>query len=350
MSEAKGGQKVRCEALIIGAGPAGLFAAFQLGMAGVGAHVVDVLPHAGGQCVELYPQKPIYDIPAHPRITGRELARLLLEQAGPFAPVFHFGEAAQACRRLEEGGFAVRMASGLEIEAAVVVIAAGGGSIQPKKPPLKGLADFEGRSVFFSVADPEALRGHDIVVAGGGDSALDWAMELAPLARRLTLLHRRAEFRAAAESVRRMKEMAARGELDFRLGQIRRVIGEGGALRAVEAAHEGESFEIPASRLLLFFGLSNKLGPLAEWGMEMEGGRIVVNTRDFETSIPGIFAIGDVCVYPGKLKLILSAFHEAALMAQGAVKHVRPGEHHAFVHSTSSEILASRRKAAGKGE
>jgi len=269
--------QVETEALIIGAGPAGLFAAFQLGMTGVRAHVVDVLPHAGGQCVELYPQKPIYDIPAHPRITGRELAERLLEQAAPFDPVFHFGEAARELERLEDGGFRIRMASGLTFTARVVV-----------------------------------------------------------------LLHRRPEFRAAPESVRRMEEMAEAGELDFRLGQIRGLSGDGGRLRAVRAAHGGEEFELPADVLLLFFGLSGRLGPIAQWGLDMEAGRIRVDTEAFETNVPGVFAIGDVCVYPGKLKLILSGFHEAALMAQKAVRYVRPDEHHAFVHSTSSEILAER--------
>ncbi len=334
--------QVETEALIIGAGPAGLFAAFQLGMTGVRAHVVDVLPHAGGQCVELYPQKPIYDIPAHPRITGRELAERLLEQAAPFDPVFHFGEAARELERLEDGGFRIRMASGLTFMARVVVIAAGSGSIEPKRPPLKGLDAYEGRSVFYSVKDVEAFRGRRIVVAGGGDSALDWAIELAPLAERLTLLHRRPEFRAAPESVRRMEEMAEAGELDFRLGQIRGLSGDGGRLHAVRAAHGGEEFELPADVLLLFFGLSGRLGPIAQWGLDMEAGRIRVDTEAFETNVPGVFAIGDVCVYPGKLKLILSGFHEAALMAQKAVRHVRPDEHHAFVHSTSSEILAER--------
>ncbi len=333
---------VETEALIIGAGPSGLFAAFQLGMTGVQAHVVDVLPHAGGQCVELYPQKPIYDIPAHPRITGRELAERLLEQAAPFEPVFHFGETARELEQLEGEGFRVRMASGLTFLARVVVIAAGGGSIEPKRPPLKGLDIYEGRSVFYSVKDVEALRGRRIVVAGGGDSALDWAIELAPLAAGLTLLHRRPEFRAAPDSVRRMKEMVEAGELDFRLGQIRGLSGEGGRLTAVHAAHNGEEFELPADVLLLFFGLSGKLGAIAEWGLEMEAGRIRVDTEAFETSMPGVFAIGDVCVYPGKLKLILSGFHEAALMAQKAVRYIHPDVHHAFVHSTSSEILAKR--------
>lgn len=335
---------IETEALIIGAGPAGLFAVFQLGMAGARCHVADVLEHAGGQCVELYPGKPIFDIPAHPRITGQELAARLVEQAAPFEPVYHFGESADALERLDDGRFAVRMASGKVFHARVVVIAAGGGAIQPKKPPLRGIEAFEGVSVFYAVKDKEAFRGRDVMIAGGGDSALDWAIELAPIARGLTLIHRREEFRAAPETVRRMRALVAAGKMDFRLGQMRELIGEGGALRAVKAAHGGETFEIPADRLLLFFGLTNKLGPIAKWGLEMEGGRIVVNTENFETSLPGVFAIGDVCVYPGKLKLILSGFHEAALMAQKAIGHVQPERHHAFVHSTSSDILAEKLK------
>ncbi len=329
---------VTCEALIIGAGPAGLFAAFQLGMAGASSHIVDVLPHAGGQCAELYPQKPIYDIPAHPRITGGELTARLLEQTGPFSPVFHFNESATGLRKLTGGRFCVEMESGLAFDAAVVVIAAGGGAIQPKKPPLRGIEDYEGTSIFYAVKDKEAFAGEHVVVAGGGDSALDWAMELAPRARSLTLLHRREQFRAAPASVRRMRQMVEEGRMDFRLGQLRQLIGENGQLRAVRAANGRDIFEIPATRLLLFFGLTNKMGPLSQWGMEMQGGLISVNTADFETSIQGIFAIGDACVYPGKLKLILSGFHEAALMARKACQRIHPDEHHAFVHSTSSQL------------
>ena len=333
---------VTCEALIIGAGPAGLFAAFQLGMAGVSCHIVDVLSHAGGQCVELYPQKPIYDIPAHPRITGAQLTERLLAQAAPFSPAFHFDESARSLGKLEDGRFCVKMDSGLSFHAAVVIIAAGGGAIQPKKPPLRNIGDYEGESVFYAVKDKAAFAGEEIVVAGGGDSALDWAMELAPRAKGLTLLHRREQFRAAPASVRRMRRMVEEGRMNFRLGQLRELVGERGQLRAVRAANGREQFEIPASKALMFFGLTNKMGPLAQWGMEMQGGQIAVNTENFETSIPGLFAIGDACAYPGKLKLILSGFHEAALMAQKACALVHPGEHHAFVHSTSSEILAEK--------
>ena len=332
---------IHTQALIIGAGPAGLFAAFELGMVGVHGHVIDILPRAGGQCMELYPDKPIFDIPAHPRITGRELSERLLAQCAPFDPVFHFNEAAQTLQRSDEE-FVVTTASGKRFAAKVVVVAAGGGAIVPKRPPLKGLEEFEGKSVFYAVRDRERFRGRRIVVAGGGDSALDWAMELAPVAERLTLLHRREEFRAAPASVAKMRAMVAAGEMDFCRGQISGLVGENGQLTAVRARHQGETFDIPADTLLLFFGLAGRLGPLAQWGYEMQGGQIVVNTATFETSIPRLFAIGDVCTYPGKLKLILSGFHEAALMAHRAVRYVYPDRHYTFTHSTSSEIIAEK--------
>ena len=337
-------RRLDSEALVIGAGPVGLFSVFELGMAGVAARVADILSRAGGQCVELYPDKPIYDIPAIPEISGGALSERLLEQAAPFDPQFHFNEAAQTLEGDVENGFVVGFASGLEVAAKVVVIAAGGGLIAPKKPPLKELAAFEDRSVFFAVRDPAAFRGKRIVVVGGGDSALDWAIELAPRAASLTLLHRREAFRAAPASVAKMRDMVAAGAMDFRLGQIRGLKGENGRLDAVVAAHGGEAFEIPADVCLMFFGLAGRIGPIADWGLKMKGPLIEVDTEAFETSRPGVFAIGDVCTYPGKLKLILSGFHEAALMARKAVRYVRPGEHHRFEHSTSSAILHEKLK------
>ncbi len=340
--------EIETQALIIGAGPAGLFAVFELGMVGVSAHVIDILPRAGGQCMELYPDKPIFDIPAQPRITGRELTERLLEQCAPFEPVFHFNEAAQTLER-ESDGFIVSTASGKRFSAKVVVVAAGGGAIVPKRPPLKRLEEFEEKSVFYAVREKEPFRDKRIVVAGGGDSALDWAIELAPIAERLTLLHRREEFRAAPASVAKMRRMVEAGEMEFRLGQISGLVGENGKLEAVQARHAGETFEIPADTLLLFFGLAGRLGPIEKWGFEMKGGQIVVETSAFETSIPGVFAIGDVCTYPGKLKLILSGFHEAALMAHKAVTYVYPDRHYTFTHSTSSEIIAEKLHLGEKG-
>ena len=339
---------IETDALIIGAGPAGLFAVFELGMHGLSAHVLDALPQIGGQCTELYPDKPIYDIPGFPRITGAALIARLKEQAGLFDPVYHLRTRALGHETLEDGRHAVTTDTGLRFIAPVVVIAAGGGVLEPKRPPIPGLAAYEGRSVFYAVRDREQFRDKDLVIAGGGDSALDWAIELAPLARRLVLLHRRETFRAAPESVRRMREMVKTGEMDFVLGQIRGLKGgaqaglEEGALAAVIAAHGGETFEIPAERLLLFFGLAGKMGPLADWGLKMEGHRFVVDPATFQTSCAGLYAIGDACAYPGKLNLILSGFHEAALMAHHAVSRARPEEAHTFMHSTSMALLRDR--------
>ncbi len=332
-------QTIETQALVIGAGPAGLFAAFELGMEGVACHVVDARPEAGGQCTELYPDKPIYDIPAHPRLTGRALTERLLEQARVFDPVYHFGERAETLERRADGGFRVTMASGLAFDVRVVIIAVGGGLIEPRRPPIPGLSDYEGRSVFYAVKDRALFRGRDVVVAGGGDSALDWALELVDEARRVTLLHRRREFRAAPDSVARMQALVEAGRMDFVLGQIRGLEGEGGQLSAVIVARGQETMKIPAERLLLFFGLAGKLGPLARWGLAMEGNRFVVDTARFQTSEPGVFAIGDACTYPGKRNLILSGFHEAALMAHAAAAIARPEGARPFMHSTSMEAL-----------
>ena len=340
-------EAIETQALVIGAGPAGLFAAFELGMEGVSCHVVDARPEAGGQCTELYPDKPIYDIPAHPRLTGRELTERLLEQASVFSPVYHFGERAERLEKQDDGRFRVTMASGRALVAPVVVIAVGGGIIEPRRPPIPGLAEYEGRSVFYAVKDRELFRGRDVVIAGGGDSALDWALELVDEARSVTLLHRRPEFRAAPDSVARMKALVEAGRMDFVLGQIRGLEGEGGQISAVIAAQGKETVRIPAERLLLFFGLAGKLGPLAQWGLKMEGSRFVVDTARFETSEPGIFAIGDACTYPGKLNLILSGFHEAALMAHAAAAIARPEGARPFMHSTSMEALRRHHERDG---
>ncbi len=341
-------ETIETDAVIIGAGPAGLFAVFELGMHGLSAHVLDALPQIGGQCTELYPDKPIYDIPAFPRITGAELVARLEEQAGVFDPVYHLGMRAIAHETLDDGRHVIVSDSGLRLIAPVVVIAAGGGVLEPKRPPIPELATYEGRSVFYAVRDRSLFEDKTLVVAGGGDSAVDWAIELAPHARRLVLLHRRESFRAAPESVRRMREMVKTGKMDFVLGQIRGLKGGAqagvaeGELAAVIAAHGKEVFEIPAERLLLFFGLAGKMGALAEWGLKMEGHRFAVDPATFQTSQEGIYAIGDACSYPGKLNLILSGFHEAALMAHHAVSRARPDEAHTFMHSTSMTLLRER--------
>lgn len=329
----------KIDALIIGAGPVGLFAVFELGLLDMQAHVVDIFDKPGGQCTGLYPEKPIYDIPGVPRITGQGLVDNLLEQIRPFAPTFEFGVRVETLERIT-GGFRLTTSSGGVIEAKVVVIAAGGGSFESKKPPLPGIEQYENKSVFYLVRSMEAFRGRNIVIAGGGDSALDWTLNLAPLAKKLTLLHRRDAFRAAPDSVNRMKQLVAAKKIDFKLGQLHALEGENGVLRKVIARRDDNStFAIDADVLLPFFGLTIKLGPVGNWGLALDADRIVVDPEKFETSEPGVFAIGDVNYYPGKLKLILCGFHEAALMAQAAYKIIYPDKRLVFQYTTTSTSL-----------
>ena len=336
------GPAIETDAVIIGAGPCGLFAVFELGLADVKAHVIDILGKAGGQCAELYPEKPIYDIPALPSVTGQELTDRLIEQIAPFGATMHLGERIDALSRLPDGRFRVVTDMGKAFLAKVVVIAAGGGSFTPKRPPLEGIEAYEGRSVFYAVRRMEDFRGQDVLIVGGGDSALDWTLNLQPIARSLTLLHRRDEFRGAPHSVERMRQMVANGEVNLVIGQVTALHGEGGELQAASVkAKEGE-LRISVTRLLPFFGLTMKLGPIADWGLNLAENLIPVDTARFETSTPGIFAIGDINTYPGKLKLILSGFHEAALMAQAAQKIVHPDRKQIFQYTTSSSSLQKK--------
>jgi thioredoxin reductase (NADPH) len=331
------------DAVIIGAGPCGLFAVFELGLLDIKCHVIDILDRPGGQCAELYPEKPIYDIPALPVVTGQELTNKLMEQIKPFNAQFHFNQMVTELKSLEGHKFELKTDGGLVFRAKVVVIAAGGGSFQPKKPPIPGVGDYEGRSVFYSVKKMEALRGRDILIVGGGDSALDWTLNLQPLAKSLTLLHRRDEFRAAPDSVKKMRELVTAGKMQFKLGQVTGLKGGGGELAAaVVKGNDGGSFEIACNAMLPFFGLTMKLGPVADWGLNLHENLIPVDTAKFETSTAGIFAIGDINYYPGKLKLILSGFHEAALMAQQAFHHIHPGERLLFQYTTSSSSLQKK--------
>jgi thioredoxin reductase (NADPH) len=337
---------IETDALIIGAGPVGLFAVFELGLLDVKAHVIDILDKPGGQCAELYPEKPIYDIPALPIVTGQELTDRLLEQIKPFGPVFRYGERVDALRRVD-GGFDVVTDAGTAYRAKVVVIAAGGGSFTPKRPPLAGIEEFEGKSVFYSVRKMDEFRGKSVVVVGGGDSALDWTLNLQPIAKSITLIHRRDEFRAAPDSVNKMRALASEGRLNFVLGQVTKLRGSGGSLETVTVrgpinGGPEQEFELEAERLLPFFGLTMKLGPVADWGLNLHENLIAVDTEKFETSEPGIFAIGDINWYPGKLKLILSGFHEAALMAQQAHRYVYPNKRVIFQYTTSSSSLQKK--------
>jgi thioredoxin reductase (NADPH) len=335
-------QSIETDVVIIGAGPVGLFAVFELGLLDLRVHLVDILDRPGGQCAELYPEKPIYDIPAIPKISGQGLVDQLMEQIEPFGSTFTFGEIVTALEGDADHGFRVRTDAGTEIAARVVVIAAGGGSFQPKRPPIPGIEAYEQESVFYSVRRMEDFRDHDLVVVGGGDSALDWTLNLQPVASSMTLIHRRPQFRAAPDSVNKMFALRDAGKIRFIEGQVTGLKGEAGQLAAAEIrTSEGET-EVACSRLLPFFGLTMKLGPIADWGINLTENLIPVDTEAFQTSHRGIFAIGDINTYPGKLKLILSGFHEAALMAQAAKRIVHPDERVVFQYTTSSSSLQKK--------
>jgi thioredoxin reductase (NADPH) len=333
---------IETDAVVIGAGPCGLFAVFELGLLDIKAHIVDILDRPGGQCAELYPEKPIYDVPALPIVTGQELTDRLIEQIKPFAPVMHFSERIDGLVRTADGRFRLTTDAGTEFITKVVVIAAGGGSFTPKRPPLNGIESYEGKSVFYSIRKIEQMRGRDVVIVGGGDSALDWTLNLAPVAKSLTLVHRRDEFRAAPHSVEKMRKLVAEASVRLLIGQVTALEGADGELSALQIKTNDGSERIPCTAMLPFFGLTMKLGPVADWGLNLHENLILVDTERFETSEKGIFAIGDINWYPGKLKLILSGFHEAALMAQAAHKIVYPDKKLLFQYTTSSSSLQKK--------
>jgi len=336
------GNEIVTDVVVIGAGPVGLFAVFELGLLDLKCHLIDILDRPGGQCAELYPEKPIYDIPGFPVVTGQGLTDNLLQQIAPFNPEFHFNRMVNTLEKQEDGSFRLTTDADETFIAKVVVIAAGGGSFQPKRPPVEGIDAYENKSVFYAVRKMEDFRNQDVVIVGGGDSALDWTLNLQPIARSLTLVHRRDAFKAAPASVNRMKELVMEGKISFQLGQIARIEGEDGQLNHVHLSTDAGDLAVPATRLLPFFGLTMKLGPVADWGLDLNDNLITVDTEKFETSIPGVFAIGDINSYPGKLKLILSGFHEAALMAQAAKRIVSPDERVVFQYTTSSTKLQKK--------
>ncbi len=334
---------IKTDVVIIGAGPCGLFAVFELGLLDMKAHVVDILDRAGGQCAELYPEKPIYDIPGIPLVTGHGLTEALIEQSKPFGATFHFNEMVERVEKIGDPLFRVVTDAGTTFETKVVVIAAGGGSFQPKRPPVPGIEAYEGTSVFYAVRKIEQFRDRELLIVGGGDSALDWTLNLQPVARRVTLVHRRDEFRAAPHSVERMRALVAAGAMDLKIGQVIALEGEGGRLSGAKVKGADNTLShVACDALLPFFGLTMKLGPVANWGVTLENDLIPVETASFETSVPGIFAIGDINTYPGKLKLILSGFHEAALMAQKAYRYVYPDKRLVFQYTTSSSSLQKK--------
>ena len=327
---------------IIGAGPCGLFEVFELGLLGIQAHVFDSLKVVGGQCAELYPDKPIYDIPALPVCGAQELVDRLMQQIHPFNPQFHLGEEVTTVAP-EAGQFRIATAGGVEMTVGAVVIAAGLGAFQPRRLGVPGAEAFEGTQIQYRVRDAQQLAGRRIVIFGGGDSALDWAVALAPAAASLTLVHRRAQFRGAPATVAKMRELEAAGRIRYLEGVADSVLADGATLAGVRIkATDGTLHDAPADQLLVFFGLHPKLGPIAEWGLHLERKAIAVDTEKFQTSVPGIFAIGDINTYPCKKKLILSGFHEAALAAFAIQHHLFPQQKQFLQYTTTSPIMHRR--------
>ncbi len=324
---------------IIGAGPVGLFAIFECGMLKLKTHVIDALDFAGGQCAALYPEKPIYDIPGYPKIEAAELIARLQEQAAPFSPTYHLGQRVEKLTR-EGEAWRLETSAGTVIVAKAVLIAAGVGAFGPNKPPMPRIDEFENKGVHYLVNSREAFRGKRVAIAGGGDSALDWTLSLADVAARVMVVHRRDKFRAAPDSVAKVKALADAGKIDMVVPyQLDSLEGEPGALKAVILKDlDGKARRLEADALLAFFGLSMNLGPIAEWGLDIEKAHIKVEQRTAATSAPGIFAIGDIAHYPGKLKLILSGFAEAAAAAHSARAICHPGETYHFEYSTTSGV------------
>jgi thioredoxin reductase (NADPH) len=332
---------IEADAVIIGAGPVGLFQVFELGLLEIKAHVIDSLAQPGGQPIELYPDKPIYDIPAIPVCTGAELTQGLLKQCEPFKPTFHLGQEVSVVAKRDDGRFDVATAAGTQFITKTIFIAGGVGAFQPRKPKVEGLTQFEANGqLAYRVRDPQLHAGKHIVILGGGDSALDWALNLQSIAASVTLIHRRDEFRAAPANVAKMKALCADGKMNYVIGQVANFDAHNGVLKSLNVTvADGTTQVVPLDNLLAFFGLSPRLGPIAEWSLEIERRQVKVDTEKFETSIPGIFAVGDINIYPGKKKLILSGFHEAALAAFGAAKYIFPDKKVTLQYTTTSTKL-----------
>lgn len=333
---------IQTDILIIGAGPTGLFAVFEAGLLGLKCHLVDALPQPGGQLAEIYPKKPIYDIPGMPEVLAGELVDNLLEQIRPFQPGFTLGERAEKLETLEDGTFLVTTSEGTAHRASVVAIAGGLGSFEPRKPLLDNLSQYEGKGVEYMLRNPEQYRGKRVVLAGGGDSALDWSIYLADIAASVTLVHRRNEFRGAPDSFEKVRELKSKGSIRLITpAEVVKLQGEGrlDSLMVRISGDTPEDLELKTDAFIPLFGLTPKLGPLATWGLEIEKNAIKVdNTLDYQTNIPGVFAIGDVNTYPGKLKLILCGFHEATLMCQSAYQRIHPEKRYVMKYTTVGGI------------
>ncbi len=336
-------EPIETDVVIVGAGPVGLFAVFELGLLEIKCQLIDILDRPGGQCAELYPEKPIYDIPGQPEITAQGLVDNLMKQIAPFHPEFHFGQMVELLERLDDGRFGLTTDAGTTFRCKAVVIAAGGGSFQPKRPPVAGIEEFEGVSVHYAVRRMDDFRDQDVLIVGGGNSALDWTLNLQPLAKSLTLIHRRDEFRAAPDSVHKMRTLLAEDKIRLVIGQVTTLHGENGQVTTASVKDkDGQMLDVAATKVLPFFGLTMKLGPVANWGINLDENLIPVDTAKFETSEQGIFAIGDISTYPGKIKLILCGFHEAALMSQAVHRIVYPDKRLVFQYTTSSSSLQKK--------
>ena len=333
---------IETDALIVGAGPVGLFQIFELGLLGVKAHILDTMNVVGGQCAELYPDKPIYDIPGIPVCSGEELVENLMQQIKPFDAQFHLGEEVTEVEVIDDDWFRVATDNGNEFRTKTVFIAGGVGSFQPRRLRFEGVDAFEGRNLFYKVRDPSRFDGKNIVVLGGGDSALDWVVELAPRCSSVTSIHRRDEYRGAQATVDKMMALAADGRVEPIIGQVSGYKSDDEGITAIDVEVGGEKREIPCDAVLVFYGLAPKLGPIAEWGLNINRKTINVDTEKFETSTPGIYAVGDINFYPGKKKLILSGFHEAALAAFAAKERIEPEKKARLQYTTTSPLMHER--------
>ena len=331
---------IKTDILIIGAGPTGLFAVFEAGLLKLKCHLIDALAEPGGQCSEIYPKKPIYDIPAYPEILAGDLTKKLLEQSKQFEPGFTLGERAETIEKQADGSFVVTTNKGTQHSAPVVAIAGGLGSFEPRKPAIKHLSDYEDRGVAYMIKDPEIYRNKRVVIAGGGDSALDWTIFLSEIASNVTLIHRRTEFRGALDSVEKVQALKDNGSIDLITpAEVKGLYGERKLNSISYSVFNSKEKHIKTDAFIPLFGLSPKLGPISNWGLEIEKNAIKVNNSlDYQTNIPGIFAIGDVNIYPGKLKLILCGFHEATLMCQAAYKIINPGKRLVLKYTTVTGI------------
>ena len=346
---------IKTDVVIIGAGPCGLFQIFELGLLGIHAHVVDTLPEIGGQCAALYPDKPIYDIPALPVVGAGELVERLAEQIRPFEPDLHLGEMVVKLEREPDGAFTLETSGGTRFLTRAVVIAGGLGSFQPRPLRTPGVNRYEGVNVDYKVLDKRRFHGKAVAVLGGGDSALDWALELAPSAKSFTLVHRREVFRAQPVSVEKLRAMAKKepDRVRILIGRVSGLIEEGDTLKGIEVdpfEKDAPKHAVHADEVLVFYGLSPNLGPIAEWGLGVEKRQIPVDTEKFQTGVPGIFAIGDINTYPGKKKLILSGFHEAALVAFAVQKHLDPSARQFLQYTTTSPVMHERLGVSGELE